>query len=367
MSEEKPKILYVDDLPVNLKLFEATFHKDYDITLTESPREALQLLEEKEIEVLISDQRMPEMKGTELLEIVAERYPDIRRYLLTAFTDTDTVIEAVNKGKIHGYIKKPMQTEEIRQSINSSLEVYHLRKKNRQIMQELENVNSELLNADGLKTEIISSISNEISIPLNRIMGTLHLLKSKIEGDELTEVVNILDDSVFKLEQFSILAKQISVLKSPGYSLKKNSVSLKQVIQFSSIETREELTEQGILLHREKDKEEMTVEGDSALLVSCLVGLIRFAREHTERSGEIKVRSVVRDNRIICQVEDQGANYTDTLFEILNDYLIAEDKSMTLSMGIGLSVSRMIMQAHGGHLVFERTGEDHGLLKMVFP
>ena len=77
--------------------------------------------------MLISDQRMPGMSGTELLEIVAEKYPDIRSYLLTAFTDTETVIEAVNVGRVHGYIKKPMQADEIRTSIKSSLENYHLR------------------------------------------------------------------------------------------------------------------------------------------------------------------------------------------------------------------------------------------------
>ncbi len=149
MAQDKPTVLYVDDLPMNLKLFEATFRKDYDVILTDSPKEALNILEKKEIQVLVSDQRMPEMSGTELLQIVAKKYPDIRRYLLTAFTDTETVIEAVNKGRVHGYIKKPMAPDEIRQSINSSLEVYHLKKRNKQILEELEKVNKELLNVDG--------------------------------------------------------------------------------------------------------------------------------------------------------------------------------------------------------------------------
>ena len=61
----------------------------------------LEILEEKEVEVLVSDQRMPGMMGTELLEIVAEKFPDTRRYLLTAFTDAETVIEAVNVGHVH--------------------------------------------------------------------------------------------------------------------------------------------------------------------------------------------------------------------------------------------------------------------------
>ena len=367
MAEEKPTVLYVDDLPMNLKLFEATFRKDFDIILTESPKEALKILEEKEIQVLVSDQRMPEMTGTELLEIVSEKHPEIRRYLLTAYTDTETVIEAVNKGRVHGYIKKPLDAEEIRQSINSSLEVYHLRRKNRQIMEELERVNAELLSLDGLKSEIINSISSEISNPLNRIMGTLHLLKTKIEGDELTEVVNILDYSVFKLEQFSMLAQQISLLKSPGFRLKKNKVSLKQVIQFGAIETSEELKEQGISLKRDAGLKEPEVEGDSGLLVGCLVSMIRYAKDHTENNGEILVDTVEDKGAVTCRVEDQGVNYTEDLSELMVSHFSEKDMPMNLTMGIGLAVSQMIMEAHGGHLIFIQGKDNRGQLKMVFP
>ncbi len=367
MVQEKPTVLYVDDVEINLKLFEATFKKDYDIILAESAKEALKILEEKEVQVLVSDQRMPEMSGTELLEIAAEKFPAMRRYLLTAYTDIETVIEAVNRGRIHGYIKKPLQADEIRQSINNSLEVYYLRIKNQQILEELGRANEELLNLDGLKSEIINSISNEISSPLNRIMSTLHLLKSKIEGDELTEVVNILDQSVFKLEQFSLLAKQISLLKSPGFKLNRKNVSIKQMIQFGSIETSEELKEQGITLKKSSDTADYDIKGDSGLLVSCLVGLIRFAKEHTENNGAITVGSVVQDGMLACRVEDQGANYTDALFETLSHHFSEADIPLSLSMGIGLAVSQMIMESHGGRLIFERTSHNFGCFTMFFP
>ena len=367
MALEKPTVLYVDDVPLNLKLFDATFRNDFDLILTEYPKEVLNILKERDVQVLISDQRMPEMTGIELLSIVAQEYPNIRRYLLTAFTDTETVIEAVNKGRIHGYIKKPINADEIRQSIHGSLEIYHLKEKNQKILEELEQANRELLNLDGLKSEIIKSISSEISTPLNRIMGTLHLLKSKIEGDELTEVVNLLDQSVFKLEQFSMMTKQISLIKSPGFKLKLNQVSIKQVIQFGSIETSEELKEQGISLKKDPDAPDYNIEGDSALLVSCLVGLIRFAREHTENNDDIAIYSLAQNGELSCKVEDRGANYSDEVFKILTNHFSSGDNSLNLSMGIGLAVSQMIMEAHGGNLIFEKTPNKTGCLTMVFP
>jgi len=367
MTQNKPVVLYVDDSNVNLILFKETFKKDFEVILTEYPEEALTILKEREIQVIVSDQRMPKMSGTELLEIVAEQYPDIRRFLLTAFTDAETVIEAVNVGRVHGYIKKPLKTDEIRASINSAIENYHLRKKNQQILKELEHANAELLNLDGLKSEIINAIINEITHPLNRIMGTLHLLKNKIEGDELTEVVNILDDSVLKLEQFSLLARQLSTLKSPGYVLEKTEVSLKQVIQFSAIETKEDMKEQGILLKIEPSVGDLQVHGDSDLLVGSLVSLIHFARQHSGNREEILISAYSRNGAVECLVEDGGSDYSDTLFDLLTLQFSQKTTNLNLSVGIGLAVSQMIMDAHGGHLVFEKTTEGKGRMKMVFP
>jgi signal transduction histidine kinase len=198
-------------------------------------------------------------------------------------------------------------------------------------------------------------------------MGTLHLLKTKIEGDELTEVVNILDHSVFKLEQFSMLARQISILKSPDFKLKISKVSLKQVVQFGSIETREELREQGIQLERNAESDDLEVNGDSGLLVSCLVNLIQFAKGHTEINGTIAVDLFRNDQGIICSVADSGINYSGTVTELLETQFSGGDNPLNLALGIGLAVCQMIMESHGGRVVFEKSGENRGILKMVFP
>jgi len=367
MEESKPSVLYVDDLPVNLTLFRETFKNDFELSLTEFPREALKILEEKDIQVVVSDHRMPEMTGIELLEIVAKKYPDIRRYLLTAFTDPETVIEAINIGHVHGFIKKPIVANEIRSTIKDSLEIYLLRKKNRQILEELEKANAALLNLDGLKSEIINSITSEIRNPLSRIMGTLHMLKSKIKGDELSEAINILDESVFKLEQFSNLARQISILKSPEFSLDKQHVSMKKVIQYGSIETREELKDMDIRLKEKTNPTESMINGNSDLLVSCMINLIRFAKEHTANKGEILISFIEQNGELECCVTDGGSNYTDALFGVLKDQFSSGDKPLNFAMGIGLAASQMIMETHGGHLKFEETKGGKGLMKMTFP
>ena len=365
-KDTQPNVLYVDDLQTNLILFQATFERDYHIILAESAAKALEIMKEQEIQVLVTDQRMPDMTGTELLEIVSKEYPEVRRFLLTAFTDFETVVEAVNKGHIHGYINKPLQAEEVRLSINNSLEMYYLRKRNQEMMIELENANQELMGLDGMKSEIIKVISQEIRNPLQRIMGTLHLLKDKMEGQELAGVINILDSSVSRLEEFSSMTEQISILKSPGHTLDMKELNLKQVIEYGVIEVSEDLKEKGMVLDLQNHTPEMTINGESDLLVSCLVNILRNAMNHTGNGEIITIITTQSDKKVMCEVIDQGKNYSKKLLEDLTSHLTATDHKLNLNLGIDLALSQMIMEAHGGNILFEKANGSRASVKMLF-
>ena len=101
--------------------------------------------------------------------------------------------------------------------------------------------------------------------------------------------------------------------------------------------------------------------------MSCLVTLIRFAVEHTGNNGEILITTSLLNNGVECKVEDQGNNYSDTLFDILTEQFSSKDVPLNLTMGIGLTVSQMIMEAHGGRLIFVKTERGNGEMKMIFP
>lgn len=127
MSEEKSNkisILYVDDEENNLLSFKATFRLKYNVTIVSSGADAMKLMETKPIEIIISDQRMPNMTGVEFLEKVLEMYPNPMRLLLTGYADMNAVIDAVNKGKIFHYLTKPWNEEELDFTINRAYEEY---------------------------------------------------------------------------------------------------------------------------------------------------------------------------------------------------------------------------------------------------
>ncbi len=105
--------MYVDDEQDNLFSFQATFRIKYKVLTAINGEEALKILENKLVHVIISDQRMPQMTGVELFEKVQEKYPDPVRVLLTGYADMNAVIDAVNKGKIFHYLAKPWNEEEL--------------------------------------------------------------------------------------------------------------------------------------------------------------------------------------------------------------------------------------------------------------
>ncbi len=124
MSDQKINLLYVDDEENNLVSLKATFRLKYNIITALSADEALKILEKKSVEIIITDQRMPNTTGIEFLEKVLEKYPDPIRILLTGYSDIDAVIDAVNKGKIYHYLSKPWNEKEMDETILKAYDIY---------------------------------------------------------------------------------------------------------------------------------------------------------------------------------------------------------------------------------------------------
>ena len=132
MTLERPKklkILVVDDEPDNLDLLYRTFRRDFHVLKADSGINALEVLAaEGEVAVIISDQRMPEMKGTEFLSKTVPQFPDTVRIILTGFTDIEDLVEAINAGQVYKYITKPWDPGELKAVVQRAAETYDLLK-----------------------------------------------------------------------------------------------------------------------------------------------------------------------------------------------------------------------------------------------
>ncbi|MEO1402020.1 MAG: SpoIIE family protein phosphatase [Cyanobacteria bacterium J06635_1] len=126
---DRLRLLVVDDEPDNLDLLHRTFRRDFEVYKANSGAEALQLLEEKgEMAIIISDQRMPQMNGTEFLSRTVDWFPDTIRIVLTGYTDVEDLVNAINDGKVFKYITKPWTPKALRAVIQQAAETYKVLK-----------------------------------------------------------------------------------------------------------------------------------------------------------------------------------------------------------------------------------------------
>jgi response regulator RpfG family c-di-GMP phosphodiesterase len=143
-TERKYNILYVDDEESNLRIFKTAFKRDYNVFLAISGEEAIKILYQEPIQLIVTDQKMPEMSGTEFLEKTLPDFPNIMRIILTGFSDIEAIVRAINKANIYKYVTKPWNREDFKLIIDEALGVYQYRENKDIRIAELEKENAEL-------------------------------------------------------------------------------------------------------------------------------------------------------------------------------------------------------------------------------
>lgn len=164
-KSEKLKLLVVDDETDNLDLLYRTFRRDFQVYKAESAPKALAILEEYgEMGIIISDQRMPEMNGTEFLSKTVDRFPNTIRILLTGYTDVEDLVDAINSGQVFKYITKPWTPEELKETVDRAAETY-------KVLKQRTNELSRALQRESVFNDIMRAIREEIDY--QRMLGAI--------------------------------------------------------------------------------------------------------------------------------------------------------------------------------------------------
>ena len=144
LEEKKIKVLYIDDEQNNLLAFQAGFRRKYQVFTASSAAEGMSVLNNEEVHVIIADQRMPQSTGVEFFHIVRKAHPHPIRILLTGYTDAEAIIDAINKGEIYRYIKKPWDEFELQNAIQNAYDIYLTKRQLKNKIAELEKTNESI-------------------------------------------------------------------------------------------------------------------------------------------------------------------------------------------------------------------------------
>ncbi len=193
MKSKKPAILYVDDERENLMIFKTTFRRTYQVLTAQSAHIGLEILEKNpDIQVVITDQRMPEMTGVEFIEQIVQKYPDIVRMIMTGYSDIEAIIQGINKGQIYHYITKPWEHSELKITIDQAIERFQLKRENQLLLdslqksnQELERQNHKVLDTNQELDRFLYSTSHDLKGPIARLLGLVQLAKLELIGNSV--------------------------------------------------------------------------------------------------------------------------------------------------------------------------------------
>jgi C4-dicarboxylate-specific signal transduction histidine kinase len=365
-----PAVLYVDDDALNLRVFEANFGSKFRIFRCSTPAEALTLLEQKrnEIGVILSDQRMPGMTGVELLERARTLAPDAKRMLVTAYSDMQAVIDAVNRGQVSRYFVKPWDRAEVLAALEDGLRIARLELRIRE-------VEGRMMKAERLATlgQVTAGIAHELMGPVGYLSQNVASLRRDLECvvqyaskhlavDPSAEVASVLEDLPSLL---SDLASGADHLRGVALGLRAQargedmeaSADVAEVVSFAVKLARAEVRDRARITTM---GEPMKVTFGPVKLCQVLLNLIvnaAQAMEGTGRPGRIEVRWAPREQDVVLTVADNGCGIPQELQEKVFQPLFTT-KPVGIGTGLGLSICKeLVTHAGGGMRLSSKPGE----------
>lgn len=363
-------LLIVDDEDEILKSLYRQFRRDYQVYTARSAEEGFRLLMENPIQVIISDQRMPEITGSEFLGKVKTEYPDAIRLLLTGYADIQAVISAVNEGNIFRYVTKPWDPVELSTIVRQAFERYHLLVENRKLLVELQTGNArleqrvaertaELKDAlDKLQTVnmqkdlYMGMAAHDLRSPITVIQGfTDLLLHPKTPPEDYPEIVRVIRETLHNMLKLLDDILDITAIESGKLALRSRRVRIRSYME-------DILHLNGMLAERKHirlidDFPPSIGDGwfDPQRIEQVFNNLLSNAFKFSHEGTTVTVAGRRVDGGIEFSVSDQGQGIRpDELALVFGEFqkMSTRPTNGEHSTGLGLSICKRIVELHGG-------------------
>lgn len=356
----KHTILCVDDEIDNVEALERLFRRKYTVLKAVSGKEALKILDQhpEPIALIITDQRMPEMTGVELLEKSILSHPETTRMLLTGYTDLESVILAVNKGQIFRYLTKPWDPVDLSNTVDYAVERFVLGRELQQKNKELAQALDELKSLDVAKSNFMILINHELKTPLTSILSFSSLLAEANLPDDEKIMVQRIQKSGDRLK--NLIDDVLLIVRAETNQLKID----KQTIVFNDFEKNlapEVLkSSQQKLQSFEVSYCNLAVSADSRLIRQVMQRLVQNAVKFGVEGQPIQITTeAIGTHHVRFAVKNQGSQIPSRVMEkILKPFFIDEDiMNHSTGMGLGLTICQSILKFHNSNLKIENTDQ----------
>jgi signal transduction histidine kinase len=337
---DKPRVIYIDDNPQNLQSFKAAFRRDFDVFAMMEQEEAFALIAKENIQIVISDYKMPGLMGTYFLEQVKIRYPETVRIMLTGHADLPAVIEAINRSEIFRFLGKPWNESELKKAIWAAYDLYRTRI-------DLVQANADLSKAYNELDQMVYSTAHDITGPLANILGLVDLVRRDPGATE--EYLLLVEKAVRKLQ---LIAKEvINFHRNKRTPVEQQSINFKKLIEnaiqdYAFFEGAEEI-DFDIQIHANSP-----FESDKERLKIIFNNLISNAIKYRDRHKDVqKVEILVSTDALGAHitVSDNGLGIAEEVIPRIFDIYYRASAQSTGS-GIGLYIVREVITLLSGKI-----------------
>jgi signal transduction histidine kinase len=383
-TRPRPSLLVVDDEPEVLHSVHDLLRLNYRvITCTTGPK-ALEVLRSVEnVQVIMSDQRMPEMTGVELLRHAKAIRPETTRLLFTAYTDIRTVIDAINKGHVFRYLAKPWDPEELEAVVRQAVEHHNLIVEKNRLVAELQSTNAKLMEANRLKGAFIEVASHELNTPVTVVLGMLELWRIS-QGEAASSVERLWVDRIGAAAQrlARTVERMLKLVRSGefGRSLEKETIELEPILRrtIDDLAPYLELRHQSVILEIEPGLG--PIEADRDKIADVLINLVANAVKFTPDEGTIRIDAAIDPTVpgwVRVRVSDEGAGVPSgdqqylfepffTGFDTLR-HSSGEYQFRKRGIGLGLWLVKTFVELHGGRVEVASTPGTGSTFSFLLP
>jgi signal transduction histidine kinase len=361
---DAPTILYVDDDKENLRTFKRLFRKQYNVLLAESGEEGLQIIHlHSPIPLIISDQRMPEMTGIEFLEKTIKISPDSIRMIITGFTDVQALIDAINTGRVYRYITKPWDVQELYVTFKRAVESYDLKKKNNQLLIDLQRKNEDLersyktlqetqeklIQSEKLASigRLASRIAHELRNPIQVIRMGLDVLNEDLrEEQRCAMTLEHLDQEIIALN--TIIQDLLEYARDMKFEYTPTDIN--SLIQGVFYNLADKIEEKQISVNTSLEDIGL-ISADGIRIRQVILNLVQNAIEAMQEGGTLEITTRSQDDETVSiSIQDTGCGMSpEQQQRIFEPFFTTKEKGV----GLGMSIVHKIIEVHGGTIQIE--------------
>lgn len=342
--EETNKVLILDDDRLVTKTLELllTSQTNYELYIFNSPLKALECVKETDIDLIVSDFLMPELNGIQFLTEVKKIKPSITTILLTGYADKENAITAINEVGLYKYIEKPWDNDELLINIKNGLE--------RSKLVETVRMQKEI---ERLRNDFIATLTHDLRTPLLAAIQTLDFFLDGTLGDIsekqskfLTTMLNSNQDMLGLVNALL----EVYRYEAGNFILNKDNFDLSELTKRCSQEVSSLLEKKNINMKLEIP-ENVTVYGDKQEIRRVIANFMGNSIIHTKADGDVIVKIIEENNKVIFSVTDNGDGIPEEdAKKLFNRFSQGTSKKRSTGTGLGLYLSRQIVEAHDGEI-----------------